>query len=79
MHDFSLCTHKKFRPVHTLYAVKISSTQTVFSFMRTLDKIPLKLSQNENFSTTFVWLLCQQSKRSYNIDEAFDHSILQLK
>ena len=34
-HDFSLCTHKKFRPVRTMYAVKISGTLTVFGFMRT--------------------------------------------
>ena len=34
-HDFLLCTHKKFRPVHTMYAVKISGTLTVFDFMRT--------------------------------------------
>ena len=34
-HDFPLCTHKKFGPVRTMYAVKISGTQTVFGFMRT--------------------------------------------
>ena len=34
-HDFSLCTHKKFRPVHTMYAVKFSGTPTVFELMRT--------------------------------------------
>ena len=54
MHDFLLCTHKKLRPVHTMYTVKISGTQTVFGFMRTEIKIPLKLSHNDNFSTSFV-------------------------
>ena len=34
-HDFSLCTHRKFGPVRTMYAVKISGTQTFFGFMRT--------------------------------------------
>ena len=34
-HEFSLCTHKKFRHVRTKYAVKISGTQTVFGFMHT--------------------------------------------
>ena len=33
MHDFLLCTHKKFRPMSTMYAVKISSTKTVFGFI----------------------------------------------
>ena len=77
-HDFSLCTHRKFRPVRTMYAVKISGTQTVFGFMHTQikKKIPLKLSQNDNFSTSFVWLLCQQWKSSYNINVAFAGSIL---
>ena len=74
-HDFSLCTHKRFRPVRTMYAVKISGTLTVFGFMRTQIIIPLKLSQNDNFSTSFVWLLCQQSKSSYNIYAAFDRSM----
>ena len=44
-------------------------------------KKPLKLSQNDIFfSTSFVWLLCQQSKRSYNndINAAFDRSILHI-
>ena len=77
-HDFSLCTHKKFRPVRTMYAVKISGTLTVFGFMRTQIIIPLKLSQNGNFSISFVWLLCQQSKSSYNIYAAFDPSILHI-
>ena len=36
----------------------------------------LKLSQNDNFSTSFVWLLCQQWKSSYNINVAFAGSIL---
>ena len=62
-HDFSLCTHKKFRPVRTMYAVKISGTLTVFGFMRTQIKIPLKLKQTGNFSSSFVWLLCQQSEK----------------
>ena len=69
-HDFSLCTHKKFRPVRTMYAVKISGTLTVFGFMRTQIKIPLKLKQTGNFSSSFVWLLCQQSKSSYHINAA---------
>ena len=34
-HEFLLCTHKKFRPVRTMYAVKLSGTLTVFDFMRT--------------------------------------------
>ena len=50
-HDFSLCSHKKFRPVRTMYAVIISGTQTIFGFMRTQIKLYLKLSQNDNFST----------------------------
>ena len=59
-HDFSLCTHKKLRPVRTMYGVKISGTQTGFGFMRTQIKISLNLLQNDNqFSTYFVWLLCQ--------------------
>ena len=46
-----------------MYAVEISGTQTVFDLMRTqIKKIPLKLSQNDNLSTSIVWLLCQQSK-----------------
>ena len=62
----SLCTHKKLRPVHTMYAVKISGTQQ-FSVNAFSDTTPLKLSQNDSFSTSFVWLLCQQSRSSYNI------------
>ena len=62
-HDFSPCTHRNIRPVHTMYAVKISGTQTVYDLMRTQIKIPLKLSQNDNLSTSIVRLLCQQSKR----------------
>ena len=34
-HDFLLCTHRKLRPVRTMYAVNISGTQTIFDFMRT--------------------------------------------
>ena len=29
-HDFSLCTHVKFGPVCTMYAVKIGGTRTIF-------------------------------------------------
>ena len=75
-HNFSLCTHKKFRPVRTMYTVKISSTQTVFGFMRTQTKIPLKLTQCDTFSTSFVWLLCQQSKSSYIINAGILHQFL---
>ena len=62
----------KIRPVRTMYAVKISDMQTVFCFMRTQIKnmYLLKLSQINNFLTSFVWLLCQQSKSSYNINVA---------
>ena len=74
-HNFSLRTHKRFRLVRTMYAVRISGTQTVFSFMRTQIKMPLTLSQNDSFSTGFVWLLCQQSKSGYSINAAFDRSI----
>ena len=77
-YDFSLSTHKKFRPVGTMYAVKISGTLTVFGFMRTQIKIHLKLKQTGNFSSSFVWLLCQQSKSSYHINAAFDRSILHI-
>ena len=41
-HNFLLCTHKKFRPVHTMYAVKIGGTQTFFSFMHTQIKNTFK-------------------------------------
>ena len=75
-HDFSPCTHRNIRPVRTMYAVKISGTQTVYDFMRTQMKIPLKLSQNDNLSTSIVRLLCQQSKSSYNMNAASDHFIL---
>ena len=34
-HVFLLCTHKNFRPLRTMYAVKISGTQSVLGFMRT--------------------------------------------
>ena len=34
-HDFSPCTHRNIRPVRTMYAVKISGTQTVYDLMRT--------------------------------------------
>ena len=61
-----------------MYTVKISGTQAVFDFMCTQIKIPLKLSQNENCLASFVWLLCQQSKSSYNIKAAFDCSILHI-
>ena len=61
-----------------MYTVKISGTQIVFGFMRTQIKLPLQLSQNDNFSFSFVWLLCQQSKSSYNINAVFDHSILHI-
>ena len=56
-HDFSPSTHRNIRPVHTMYAVKISNTQTVYDLMRTQIKIPLKLSQNDNLSTSIVRLL----------------------
>ena len=61
-HDFSPCTHRNIRPVRTMYAVKISGTQTVYDLMRTQIKIPLKLSQ--------------QSKSSYNMNAASDRFIL---
>ena len=61
-----------------MYAVKISGTIKVLGFMRTQIKIPLKLSQNDNFSTRFVWLLCQQSKSRFNINAAFDRFILHI-
>ena len=75
-HDFSTCTHRNIRPVRTMYAVKISGTQTVYDLMRTQIKIPLKLSQNDNLSTSIVRLLCQQSKSSYNMNAASDRFIL---
>ena len=53
-HDFSPCTHRNIRPVRTMYAVKISGMQTVYDLMRTQIKIPLKLSQNDNLSTSIV-------------------------
>ena len=34
-HDFSLCMHKNFRSLRTMFAVKISGTHTVLSFMFT--------------------------------------------
>ena len=74
-HDFSPCTHRNFRPVRTMYGVKISGTQTVCNLMRTQIKIPLKLSQNDNLSTSIVRLLCQQSKGSYNMNAASDRFI----
>ena len=74
-HDFSPCTHRNIRPVRTMYAVKISGTQTVYDLMRTQIKIPLKLSQNDNLSTSIVRLLCQQSKSSYNMNAASDRFI----
>ena len=51
-HDFSLCT-LKIRPVRTIYAVKVSGTQTVFSFMRT--QIKYSVSQIDNFSAIFFF------------------------
>ena len=42
------------------------------------NEIPLKLSQNDKLSASFVLLLCQQSKSSYNINAAFDRSILHI-
>ena len=75
-HDFSPCTHRNIRPVRTMYAVKISGTQTVYDLMRTQINIPLKLSQNDNLSTSIVRLLCQQSKSSYNMNAASDRFIL---
>ena len=59
-----------------MYAVKIGGTQTVYDLMRTQIKIPLKLSQNDNLSTSIVRLLCQQSKSSYNMNAASDRFIL---
>ena len=41
-------------------------------------RIHLKLPQNDNFSAIFVWLLCLQSKSSYNINAAFDRPILHI-
>ena len=67
-HDFSPCTHRNIRPVRTMYAVKISGSQTVYDLMRTQIKISLKLSQNDNLSTCIVRLLCQQSKSSYTMN-----------
>ena len=75
-HDFSPCTHRNIGPVRTMYAVKISGTQTVYDLICTQIKIPLKLSQNDNLSTSIVRLLCQQSKSSYNMNAASDHFIL---
>ena len=75
-HDFSPCTHRNIRPVRTMYAVKISGTQTVYDLMRTQIKIPLKLSQNDNLLTSIMRLLCQQSKSSYNMNAASDRFIL---
>ena len=75
-HDFSPCTHRNIRPVRTMYAVKISGTQTVYDLMRTQIKIPFKLSQNDNLSTSIVRLLCHQSKSSYNMNAASDRFIL---
>ena len=66
MHDFSPCTHRNIRPVRTMYEEK----------MRTQIKIPLKLSQNDNLSTSIVRLLCQQSKSSYNTNATSDRFIL---
>ena len=71
-HDFSPCTHRNIRPVRTMYAVEISGTQTVFDLMRT------QIKQNDNLSTSIVWLLCQQSKSSYNINAASDRFILHI-
>ena len=34
-HNVSPCTHTKFRPVFTMYALKIRGMQTVFGFMHT--------------------------------------------
>ena len=64
--------------MRTMYAVKISGTLTVFGFMRTQIKIPLKWSQNDSFSTSLVWRLCQESKSSNNINAAFDRSTLHI-
>ena len=58
MHDLSLCTHKT---VRTMYAAKISGT-----CICVLRKKYLKNSQNDNLSTSFVCLLCQESINSYN-------------
>ena len=77
-HDISLCTHTKFRHVHTMYAVKFSGTQTVFGFMRAQLKY---LSENRDktiFFTNLIWLLCQQSNSSYNNNVAFDRSLLHI-
>ena len=75
-HNFSPCRHRNIRPVRTMYAVKISGTQTVYDLMHTQIKIPLKLSQNDNLSTSIVRLLCQQLKSSYNMNAASDRFIL---
>ena len=78
-HDFSLCTHQNFRPVRTMYTLKKTAVRKQFLIDEYSDKIPLNLSQNISFSTSFVRLLCQQSKSIDNIkftDLAFNRPIL---
>ena len=76
---FSLCTHKKFRPVRTMYAVKISGTLlTVFDFMRTQIKIPLKLKQTGNFQVVLSGCSVNNRKVVNHIYAAFDGSILHI-
>ena len=83
------CVQRMYARFFALYALKlqtcayhvrgkINSTQTDFGFMRNQIKIPLKLSQNDKFTTSFAGLPRQQSKRSYNINAAFDHSTLHI-
>ena len=72
---FSLCRHKKLRAMRTMYAVNQRYANS-FQFYAYSDIILLKLLQNDNFSTFFVWLLCQQLKGTlYNVNVAFDCSI----
>ena len=81
-HDFSLCTHKKLRPVRTMYAVKISGTQTVFGFMRTQIKIPFKFLICYKMTINFQLILsgCSANNRKVVtiLIQFFDRSILHI-
>ena len=74
-HDFSLCTHRKFGPVRTMYAVKISGTQTFFGFMRT----QIKKNLQNCYKMTILQLSlsgCSVNNGKVVINVAFARSIL---
>ena len=72
-HNFSLCTHKNIQTCAYHVHSKNQQYTNSFRFYAYSDKNTFKI---DTFSTSFVWLLCQQSKSSYNINAGILHQFL---